>query len=125
MDQASPPTYSPGMNGDGMDRRTVLAGLGVAGLGVAAGTGAAVAAKAGTLLWRCGTPAGFTTLVPAGGVVCAGILNLGPDTKNGIYAINAATGKQAWTLWGGPLPIIAGPGTVYCARSGVGRWPEI
>jgi outer membrane protein assembly factor BamB len=98
-----------------MDRRTVLAGLGVVGLGMAAGTGAAVTAKAGTLLWRCGTPAGLTTLVPAGGVVCAGILNLGPDTKNGIYAINAATGKEAWTQWAGPLPIIAGPGIVYCA----------
>ena len=115
MDQAGPPTCSPGMNGDGMDRRTVLAGLGVAGLGMAAGARATVAAKAGTLLWRCGTPAGLTSLVPAGGVACAGILNLGPDTKSGIYAINAATGKEAWTLWGGPLPIIAGPGMVYCA----------
>jgi outer membrane protein assembly factor BamB len=105
------------MNGDGVDRRTVLAGLGVAGLGMVAGAGAAVTAKAGTLLWRSGTPAGLTTLVPADGVVCAGIVGTRPNTLSGVYAINAATGKEAWTQWAGPLPIIAGPGMVYCTGS--------
>jgi outer membrane protein assembly factor BamB len=100
-----------------MDRRTVLAGLGMVGLGMVARASATVTAKAGTLLWQCGTPAGLTTLVPTDGVVCAGFLDTEPDNLSVIYAIRSATGKEAWTRRPGPLPIIAGPGMVYCSGS--------
>jgi outer membrane protein assembly factor BamB len=100
-----------------MNRRTVLAGLAVAGFGMmtrASTASAAVTVPAGAQLWRCGTPAGLTTLVAAPGVVCAGIINLPPNGKNGIYAIDAATGREAWTQWAGPIPTTAGSGIVYC-----------
>jgi outer membrane protein assembly factor BamB len=52
------------------------------------------------------------------GVVCAGIAALYPDMERtaSVYAIDAATGKKAWTQDGseGFLPFAAGSGMVYC-----------
>jgi len=109
------------MGGNGVNRRTVLAGFAAAGFGLATGacTASAEATEAGTQLWRCVTPAGsITTLVIADSVVCAGIVATYPDLarKVSVYAIDAATGKEAWTQdgGGGLLPFAAGSGMVYC-----------
>jgi outer membrane protein assembly factor BamB len=113
--------YSFAMGGNGVNRRTVLAGFAAAGFGLATGacTASAEATEAGTQLWRCVTPAGsITTLVIADSVVCAGIVATYPDLarKVSVYAIDAATGKEAWTQdgGGGLLPFAAGSGMVYC-----------
>src|SRR5580658_3787991 len=74
--------YSFAMGGNGVNRRTVLAGFAAAGFGLATGacTASAEATEAGTQLWRCVTPAGsITTLVIADSVVCAGIVATYPD----------------------------------------------
>jgi outer membrane protein assembly factor BamB len=110
------------MNGDGVNRRTMLAGLAAAGIVVvtrASTASAAVTTAAGRQLWQCATPAGLSTVVAANGVVCAGILapdETSKNAQNGVYAIDAATGKRAWAQWGsgGLLPFTAGPGVVYC-----------
>jgi outer membrane protein assembly factor BamB len=110
-------------------RRQALAGIGVtvAGLAAAAGDRLAAAASSGklaagdrvggTLLWRsqAATPGDDEPVVlAAAGVVYAtgGGRNYG---DSGIYAFDAATGRELWRTPGtsGPRPGAAGPGAVF------------
>jgi outer membrane protein assembly factor BamB len=102
---------------EAVNRRRLLAGM--AGLGIAAGTGqlraAAATRTAGTQLWQAATPSGTVGLLAADDVVCATILSPNQNGPAGIYAVHAATGKKAWTQYGDDLlfPFAAGAGMVY------------
>ena len=119
-----------------MSRRQALfagSGAAAAGLVAVAGWGAVPAARAsgatvtagrasggtvaaGRLIWRAQVAASTDepVLVAADGLVYAGIGGAAyGDART--YAINAATGRQAWRTPGsaGPRPYAAGPGAVF------------
>lgn len=118
-------TAGLGVAGCGSQSRTTAAGIGPNGMArnaAAATTAPAVTAApaAPSVLWRHEIASGLAGLVAADGVVCTGITSGGMTDASGVYAMDAATGEQAWTHRGeeAVIPWAAGSGMVYCAATG-------